>query len=482
MSDLSWWNKACAVFVLCAATAIATPAQTFTTLVNFDGANGSSPEYMSLIQGIDGDLYGTTTSGGANDQGTVFKLTRNGVLTTLYSFCALPDCADGAGPAAGLVLGTDGNFYGTAGGGVYGEGVIFKMTSKGKLTTLHSFCKRAGCLDGAAPLAGLIQATDGALYGTTYYGGTGSCTSGCGTVFKITKDGRFTAVADFERYTGHYPNAPLIQANGEFYGTTTEGGRQRVEKTGTGTIYTLSDTGELSDLYVFCSFECSGDYAGQSPMAGLFQGVEGILYGTAYEGGYGGAGTVYKFSELPVSTVYPFCMLPSCADGAFPVSPVIQATDGNLYGTTTEYPLGEGYYGTVFEHHDGGLATLHTFCSQANCADGYYPYGGLLQATDGNFYGTTYGGYGTVFKLSTGLGPFVSFVHNPAKIGQPFGILGQGFTGTTSVSLNGTPASFTVKSDTFIEATVPAGATTGYVTVTTPTGTLTSNVPFQVIP
>src|SRR5580700_6157164 len=165
MSDLSWWNKACAVFVLCAATAIATPAQTFTTLVNFDGTNGGAPEYMSLIKGIDGNLYGTTAFGGANEGGTVFKLTPNGVLTTLYSFCAQPNCADGGDPTAGLVLGTDGNFYGTADGGVYGHGVVFKITPKGKLTTLHSFCAEANCADGATPFAGLVQATDGNFYG-----------------------------------------------------------------------------------------------------------------------------------------------------------------------------------------------------------------------------------------------------------------------------------------------------------------------------
>jgi uncharacterized repeat protein (TIGR03803 family) len=132
------------------------------------------------------------------------------------------------------------------------------------------------------------------------------------------------------------------------------------------------------------------------------------------------------------------------------------------------------------------LTTLHAFCSQTNCPDGVSILGGLLQATDGIFYGTTQQGgaynYGTVFSLSTGLGPFIALVRNSGKVGQTGGILGQGFTGTTSVSLNGVPATFTVVSDTFINATVPAGATTGYVTVTTPSGTLISNVPFHVIP
>ncbi len=128
---------------------------------------------------------------------------------------------------------------------------------------------------------------------------------------------------------------------------------------------------------------------------------------------------------------------------------------------------------------EGTLTTLHSFDYYT---DGAWPPGGLLQATDGTFYGVTEGGSGTLFSLDMGLGPFVSFVHNPAKVGGSFGILGQGLTGTTGVSLNGTLATFTVKSDTLILATVPAGATTGYVTVTTPSGTLTSNVPFHVMP
>ena len=186
-----------------------------------------------------------------------------------------------------------------------------------------------------------------------------------------------------------------------------------------------------------------------------------------------------------LTTLYSFC---GCTDGSYPQG-LVQATDGNFYGTTI---AGGTNGGTVFAiTPSGSLTTLYTFCSQSGCTDGQSPDGELAQDTNGNFYGTTaFGGTsddcefgcGTVFSLSTGLGPFVSFVRNPAKVGQTFGILGQGLNGTTGVLLDGAPATFIVKSDTLLEATVPAGATTGPVTVTTPSGTLTSNVPFRVLP
>jgi uncharacterized repeat protein (TIGR03803 family) len=225
--------------------------------------------------------------------------------------------------------------------------------------------------------------------------------------------------------------------------------------------------------------------------------TNGDLYGTTLFGGvnnacgFPGCGTVFKITrEGVLTTIYSFCSQPGCVDGALPYAGLTQGTDGNLYGTTWQGGNGnEACYegcGTVFRiSREGALTTLYSFCSQPGCMDGSSPQAGLVQATDGNFYGTTYDGgtdgEGTVFSLSMGLGPFVTFVHSAGKVGQTGGILGQGLTGTTSVMLNGIPASFTVVSDTFIRATVPAGATTGYVTVTTPSGMLTSNVPFHVL-
>ena len=196
--------------------------------------------------------------------------------------------------------------------------------------------------------------------------------------------------------------------------------------------------------------------------------------------GYSGCGTIYKITPSgTLTTLYTFCLQGGnqCPDEGLPIGPLIQGTDGNFYGTTSGPS-----YGTIFKMTPAGqFTTLHTFAF----TDGSQS-GPLVQATDGNFYGTTaYGGanrYGTAFKLSMGLGPFVKLVRQSGKVGQTGGILGQGFTGTTGVFLNGTPGNFNVVSDTYIRATVPAGATTGFVTVATPSGTLKSNVVFYVRP
>jgi uncharacterized repeat protein (TIGR03803 family) len=162
------------VLAIWLATAIASPAQTFTTLASFNGSNGRNPQ-ATLVQGRDGNLYGTAMIGGADKWGTVFKLTRAGKVTRLYNFCSQRNCADGNSPFAGLVLSTDGNFYGTTidGGVGPGYGTVFEITPASKLTTLYSFCSQSNCADGAFPYAGLVKATDGSFYGTTWGGGGG---------------------------------------------------------------------------------------------------------------------------------------------------------------------------------------------------------------------------------------------------------------------------------------------------------------------
>jgi uncharacterized repeat protein (TIGR03803 family) len=233
-------KTACIVSVFTAVVVAASPAATtFKTLVKFDLTNGSDP-YGGLVQGIDGNFYGTTYNGGADSSscnngygcGTVFIITPKGKLVTLYSFCSKATCADGASPA-GLVQAIDGNFYGTTViGGAKGYGTVFKITSKGQLTTLHSFnpINFNPINNGFHPAAALVQGTDGNFYGTTagfnQYGQNPNCSNdACGTAFKITPSGKLTTLHRFNFTDGAFPNAPLLQGtDGNFYGTTNDGG------------------------------------------------------------------------------------------------------------------------------------------------------------------------------------------------------------------------------------------------------------------
>src|ERR1035438_4638982 len=212
LGKLNWGKRVYAVVVLCAAAAIALPAQTFTTLHSFDGTDGAGP-LAPLAQATNGDLYGTTAGGGAYGYGgTVFKITPSGTLTTLYSFCpSYPNCPDGYEPYAGLVQATNGDLYGiTMFGGANGWGVVFRITPSGTLTTLYSFCS-ISCTSGGNP-NGLVQATNGDLYGTTLNFGARSG----GTVFKMTPSGALTTLYSFCSQSGctdgAYPYAGLVQA------------------------------------------------------------------------------------------------------------------------------------------------------------------------------------------------------------------------------------------------------------------------------
>ena len=471
-------NSVRAIFLILV-TAVALQAQTFTTLVNFGGSKGDEPLHTSLVQGIDGELYGTTCFGGVHNYGTVFKITRRGLLKTLYDF----DETHGSHPSGGLVLASDGKFYGTtADGGADGWGTVYSISPEGELTSLHSFT----FVDGQAPYGQLIQATNGDLYGTTAGGGASSS----GTVFKMTLGGTLTSLYTFcapgNCPSGSQPYAGLVEAlDGNLYGTADTGGIVNNEECsgGCGVLYKVTPQGAYTTLYSFCSegYYCTD---GAVPLGPLVLGSDGNLYGTTAGGGVNNFGTVFKITTTgQLTTLYNF----AAGGGEGPTGGLIQATDGAFYGTTAN---GGGSActdgcGTIFQMTStGSLNTLHNF----DMNDGQNPQAALLQATSGVFYGTTpLGGAhgdngGTLFAMSTHLDPFVAFVHPFGGIGKEIGILGQGFTGTTSVSLNATAASFRVVSDTFIEATVPAGATTGYVTVTTPGGTLTSNVPFRVLP
>jgi uncharacterized repeat protein (TIGR03803 family) len=364
-------------------------------------------------------------------------------------------------------------------------GTIFKITALGNRTQLFALKEFGGCKQntecfGVYPLAGLVEASDKNFYGTTVDGGTG----GGGVMLKVNPlaPPPPTVLYNFTSPSNSPGATPIQGSDGDLYGTTYD---VDLFQQFTGSVYKLSLTGEFTTLYNFCSLTNCAD--GSRPYSPVIEGADDNLYGTTYTGGLSatGAGTVFKLTPTGVlTTLHAFGS--QSPDGGYPVGGLVQGTDGNLYGVT---PQGGKYgFGMVFKITTAGTFTIvHSF----NSTDGSTPQGGLMQATTGLFYGTTTGGApatcsgstcGTVFSLDVGLAPFAALVLPAGKIGDTAEILGQGFTGATTVTFNGVPAAnFTAVSDTYLTAVVPGGATTGTVVVTTPTGVLKSNKQFRII-
>jgi len=442
------------LLVVAAATSVAT-GQTYTDLYNFNKTHGYFPSFPNLLaQGRDGNLYGTTTSGGTNRYGVVFKLAPSGKLNVLYNF----DGIHGWDPSSGLTLGAEGNLYGTTeGGGDNGFGTIFKITKSGSLTTLHSF---TGGADDGCPLAPPIQGADGNFYGTT--GGT--CrTPPIATAYKITSSGSFTVLGSLPWRS----DAPLLQGtDGNFYGTTI--------LSGSDTVFKMTPKGIVTIIYNFD--QAHGDY----PSGPLIQAGDSNLYGTTVLGGRDDAGVVFKLTPRGAITVLHSFGDPNYPnDGRAPFAGLVPATDGNFYGITAQG--GTLGYGVIFRITAAGV---YSVLYNLDVAHGAGALSTPRQHTNGKIYGLTYGGgtsgKGVVYSFDVGLAPFVRTVSNSGKVGRVIGILGEGLTGTSNVSFNGTSATFTVFSDTYLTTTVPSGATTGFVKVTTPGGALTSSQEFRV--
>jgi len=457
------------IMIIAAPTTVA-QAQNFAVLYNFGTKSGDpyAPQNAGIVaQGRDGNLYSTAPSGGTSGFGTVFKITPNGTLTVLYSF----DGTQGEHPYGGLTLGTDGNFYGTTYyGGASNFGTVFKVTPSGSLTVLYSFANGS---DGAYPLAPPIQGGDGNFYGTTSQYNDG----GPGSLYKITPSGKFTTLYHFDVTHGSDPFAPLVLGtDGNFYGTTNIGGAN-----GFGEVFKVTPSGKLTVLY---NFDLTH---GAYPSCPLIQGSDGNFYGTTYSGGSQTYGVVFKITATGKFTV--LHNFNGATDGARPDAGLVQATDGNFYGVNSAG--GTANDGTIFSiSPTNAYKALYDF----DGTKGSTPLVTLLQHTNGVLYGDTeLGGTGSVspctagqcgvfYSVNVGVGPFVSLVSTSGKVGKTVEVLGQGFTGTKSVSFNGTAATFKVSSDTYLTAAVPNGATTGSVTVTTPGGPLTSNKLFRVTP
>jgi len=395
------------------ATVSVVPATAYSVLYSFPYAFESA----SLIQAKDGNFYGT-------NEMFAYKIDSSGNLTQLGSLSSSPDA-----PISSLIQGTDGNFYGVDS---EGNGSIFKMDSSGNVTTMYSFPNaNSGSTSGLWPWAGLIQGTDGNFYGTTYAGGNTSCDPygygvpaygpfnynpgagyGCGTIYKMDSLGNVTVLHSFSGQSdGNFPQAPLIQgSDGNFYGTTSAGGADQ-----DGTIFKMDSAGNLTVLHSFSGADGTG------PVAALLQGADGRLYGTTacLNGCFSTAGEVFRIdtSGNNFTVLHTF----SGSDGWSPVAPLIQGSDGSFYGTTwaggdlkcgswyanvgSNYPyVDSSGCGTVFKMDPlGNITVLHAF-EEPQSGDGNAPYAGLILGKDGYLYGTTYSGgtsiyFGTVFRL-----------------------------------------------------------------------------------
>lgn len=382
------------------------------TLVVFTGQTGSfkGSAPAGLVKASNGDLIGTTSGGGAGNRGTIFRLTAGGAFTTLYEFPATSSLL--SGPLAALVEHPNGDFYGTTPDtGALGYGTVFRMTSAGAVTTLVDFTYNGASNKGSRPRAALLVGGDGNLYGTTQYGGVGFY----GTVFRMTPAGALTTLTQFTgsgATPGRYPFAALVlAADGNYYGSTAGGTVPAL-----GTIFRVSAGGIVSNVFEFTGD--NGPYPG-SAATGLLALADGRILGLAagFTRSFGG---VFELaSNGSYSKVLELAHTDGPLKGSYPQARLLADGEGNLYGTTSEGGLG---YGTVFRLSEAGnLTTLASFSKVPGGSMGQYPRGGLVVGADGQYYGSTAEGgssnFGTVYRLTSGglLETIVRFTSNGAS-------------------------------------------------------------------
>jgi uncharacterized repeat protein (TIGR03803 family) len=450
--------------LICLLSAITT-AQTYTVLyaIPNQASDVYEPSALAIAQGRNGDLYATAPN---PLSGELFSATPAGVLTPLYNV--------GGFSVSGATLGTDGNLYGTTqDGGTNGYGIVYKVTPAGVETVLHDF----DGTDGQDPYPELVQASNGLFYGVA---STSTSSNTYGTIFSISSSGTFNVLHTFEGSDGQYPHSGLtVGSDGNFYGGTTAGGAN-----GDGVLFKITPGGTYTVLYNLCSqANCADGYDMETP---LVLASDGNLYGTTHRGG-DFAGVFFKLTNGGAYTVvYTFLSAYTPAASALALG-----TDGALYGI-----MGQGndsQPGWIYSITTSGTFTiLHAFCQDTNCTDGSNPSTPLIQDTNGTFYGfTSTGGVsgqcnsglgcGVFYSLNTSANPFITLSGTSGKVGSKVGIFGQGFSSSSVVKFNGVQATTVTHSGTtYLTATVPAGATDGYVTVTTGTTMLKSTKKYTV--
>jgi uncharacterized repeat protein (TIGR03803 family) len=460
-----------------------TPSGTITTLYNFSGADGQNPE-GGLVLGTDGNFYGATTIGGANNDGTVFKITPAGVLTTLHSFTASDSNPKGGvvqgkngslygttcsqfGPwtgfsitsagkfkhltnsippcsFSGLILGSDGNFYGASqvGGNTY-QGTVFRMSPSGAVKILYSF----DYTHGAYLYSPVVQGNDGFLYGTTSGGGS----AGEGVVFKLSTSGKLTLLHEFDSRSGNDGNVPfaglVAASDGKFYGAA-EGPNFGLYPNGD--LFSISSGGSYSPLYAFDSTH------GALPVATPMQHTNGLIYGVTERGGGPQGGVLYNL------------------DNGLPRFVNVMTRWGS--GGQTVEILGNGLTGTTSVKFGSGSASFivvsDTYMTASVPDDGTAGFVTVTTPSDTLISSRTFDVVPVISSIAPTSGP----------VGTQVTITGSGFIGASQVKFGGVKGTYTVNSGTTITATVPAGAKTGKVSVKTAGGNASSKATFTVTP
>jgi uncharacterized repeat protein (TIGR03803 family) len=457
--------------------ALVSTAQTYTPLYTYpetDVGDIGINWPVLFAQGTDGELYSTIRTNGTYNAGTVYKITTAGAYAPVYDFCA----------EGGNCLLTGGYPYGGVTLGT--DGNFYGTTGNGGTDAAGTVFKvtEAGALTTLWNFTALGIDEGGPIYtvtqGTngTFYGVSEPVYSGTyGVFFSMTTKGKLTAYP-FDYTDGDEPNLPTQGSDGSFYGTAQGGGGGTCE---CGTVYKATTGGKITKLHTFAGYPADG----YRPIGVLVQANDGDFYGTTYEGGAYNEGTIFKISASGAYTLlFSLQFAPPALGGDYPVTGLTLGSDGNLYGVTTYG--GNNNYGTLFQVVPGGdLTFLHSFCSVPGCTDGIYPET-LVQHTNGKFYGATSGnslGGGVFYQFDMSLPPFTRSTANEGKVGATVDFLGQGFTDVTSVSFGGTPAtSFKAISDTLLSVKVPSGALTGLVKIVTSLGALSGSHNFKVLP